>query len=403
MINKLKRKFIIITMSVLTAFVFVIVAVINVINYVEVNHQIDRTIDLIQENYGKMPDHNFYPNDNQNPPKREESIMRMRYFTVSFNNGDVSDVTLDKMISLDEEEAKKIAINLYKNDKYLGYYSTYKYRFVSYDELNTEMYIFIDATILLDNFSSFLLTSIYTSIGGLLLLFGIIFVTSTIATRPISESYSKQKMFITNINHEIKTPLSIIKATNEIIEMNDGKNEWTEIIDGQINKLTNLTEKLIFLSKMDEDEIKCNHQEFNLSQISYEVAEPFIILAKSKNKNLDIRIEDNIKYNGDVSLIGQLISILLDNAIKYSIKEANIVFEVFIQGKNIKIKTSNPVYENQKPEKIDYLFERFYKEDNSSNGQGIGLSIAKTIVHAHKGKIQASIDNSNIISFAVTI
>ena len=107
MINKLKRKFIIITMSVLTAFVFVIVAVINVINYVEINHQIDRTIDLIQENYGKMPDHNFFPNDNQNSPKREESIMRMRYFTVSFNNGDVSDVTLDKMITLDEEEAKK--------------------------------------------------------------------------------------------------------------------------------------------------------------------------------------------------------------------------------------------------------------------------------------------------------
>lgn len=402
MISKIKRKFIIITMSVLSAFVFIVVAVINIINYSNINARIDRAIDAIQENYGILPDLTPPHETIRFAPRPDNMIMQTRYFTVSFIDENISNVYLDRSVSIEEAEAKSIALSLYNSKKTSGFYSSYKYRFVTYNDIETDMFIFVDATIELNNFSSFLSTSIYTSIGGLMLLFIIIFVTSTIATRPISESYSKQKMFITNINHEIKTPLSIIKATNEIIEMNDGKNEWTEIIDGQINKLTNLTEKLIFLSKMDEDNIKCSHQEFNLSQTSYEVSEPFILLAESKNKKLEIRIEDNLKYVGDVSLIGQLISILLDNAIKYSSKEATITLEVFSQGKNIKIKTTNPV-DNHKPGKLDYLFDRFYKEDNSSNGQGIGLSIAKTIIHAHKGKIQAYSENSNTITFNVTL
>ena len=404
MINSLRKKFIIFTMLVLSTLFFIIVATINIVNYISINNNADSILDILEDNNGIIPDRkpepNIKPSDKNNPSLDGELSFRSRYFTVTIIDDEVTSINLDRIAMIDEETAKNITNELYQNNKQNGFYNNYKYRFVNY--LDSSMYIFLDCNMELQNFNSFLIASIWISLGGLAVIFIIVFITSTIATKPIAESYRKQKEFITNINHEIKTPLSIIKATNEIIEMNDGKNEWTEIIDGQINKLTELTEKLIFLSKMNEDTQKINNQEFNLTQISYEVIEPFIILAKSKNKELIINIEDNMKYYGDVSLIGQLISILLDNAIKYSIDNTAINLEIYSQGKNKKIKITN-VSDNIKPGKLDYLFERFYKDDNTSNGQGIGLSIAKAIVLAHKGKIQAYSYEINKITFLITL
>lgn len=383
---------------------FIIVATINIVNYISINNNADGIIDILEDNNGiipyRKPEPNIKPSDKNNPSLDGELSFRSRYFTVTIIDDEIASINLDRIAMIDEATAKNITNELYQNNKQNGFYNNYKYRFVNYSD--SSMYIFLDCNMELQNFNSFLIASIWISLGGLAVIFIIVFITSTIATKPIAESYRKQKEFITNINHEIKTPLSIIKATNEIIEMNDGKNEWTEIIDGQINKLTELTEKLIFLSKMNEDTQKINNQEFNLTQISYEVIEPFIILAKSKNKELIINIEDNMKYYGDVSLIGQLISILLDNAIKYSIDNTAINLEIYSQGKNKKIKIDN-VSDNIKPGKLDYLFERFYKDDNTSNGQGIGLSIAKAIVLAHKGKIQAYSYEINKITFLITL
>lgn len=276
----------------------------------------------------------------------------------------------------------------------------FKYRLVETETY--EMYIFLDCTMELDNFSEFLWASIWTSLGGLFVIFVLVFIASSIATRPIAESYSKQKEFITNINHEIKTPLSIIKATNEVIEMQDGKNEWTEIINSQINRLTGLTESLVFLSKMDEENAKVTKIEFNLSQIAFEVSEPFVVMASSKNKELKVKIEENMTYYGEISMIGQLISILLENAIKYSTANSKINLKVYSHCKSKKIIVSNDA-QDLEVGKMDYLFERFYKGKNDSNGHGIGLSVAKAIVQAHKGKIQASSEDGKTITFVDTI
>lgn len=184
--------------------------------------------------------------------------------------------------------------------------------------------------------------------------------------------------------------------------MQDGKNEWTEIINSQINRLTGLTESLVFLSKMDEENAKVTKIEFNLSQIAFEVSEPFVVLASSKNKELKVKIEENMTYYGEVSLIGQLISILLENAIKYSTANSKINLKVYSHCKSKKIIVSNEA-KDLEVGKMDYLFERFYKGKNDSNGHGIGLSVAKAIVQAHKGKIQAYSDDGKTIVFIATI
>lgn len=136
--------------------------------------------------------------------------------------------------------------------------------------------------------------------------------------KPVSESYEKQKRFITDASHEIKTPLTIIDANTEVIEMMEGENEWTNSTRKQVARLTSLTEKLVFLSRMDEEATKLEMLEFSLSDAILDTAEPFKAIARTKGKKLTIDVIDGILYTGDEKTIRQLVSILLDNAMKYS-------------------------------------------------------------------------------------
>ncbi|MGM9971422.1 MAG: sensor histidine kinase, partial [Anaeroplasmataceae bacterium] len=292
MIKKLKKKYIIVTMLVLFSVFFIVVATINTINYINVNKKADNIIDIIEKNNGQIPG-DIKPQDPKDKfdDMHGEMPFSTRYFTVTFENNEIVAINLDKIATIDSNTASEVSESLYAKNKKSGFYNDFKYRLVNTD--TGQMYIFLDCTMELENFHEFLIASIWTSVGGLLIIFILVFIASSIVTKPIAESYSKQKEFITNINHEIKTPLSIIKATNEVIELENGGNEWTEIIDKEINKLTDLTESLVYLSRMDEENNKFSKIEFNLTQVAYEVSEPFVVLAESKNKELNIEIEEN--------------------------------------------------------------------------------------------------------------
>ena len=264
--------------------------------------------------------------------------------------------------------------------------------------------------------------------------------------KPVSESYEKQKRFITDASHEIKTPLTIIDANTEVIEMMEGENEWTNSTRKQVARLTSLTEKLVFLSRMDEEATKLEMLEFSLSDAILDTAEPFKAIARTKGKKLTIDVIDGILYTGDEKTIRQLVSILLDNAMKYSgcssvsfekdnINKKNlnktnlnkttqtqndcvtttgdtapeIELTMRPSGKNRIITVWNTVDEtaNIKKGRQDMLFERFYRTDTSHNsktgGFGIGLSAAYAIVKAHKGKITAESKDGRSIKFTIVL
>lgn len=259
--------------------------------------------------------------------------------------------------------------------------------------------------------------------------------------KPVSESYEKQKRFITDASHEIKTPLTIIDANTEVIEMMEGENEWTNSTRKQVARLTSLTEKLVFLSRMDEEATKLEMLEFSLSDAILDTAEPFKAIARTKGKKLTIDVIDGILYTGDEKTIRQLVSILLDNAMKYSgcssvsfekgnINKKNlnktsqtqndcvtttgdtapeIELTMRPSGKTRIITVWNTVDENAniKKGRQDMLFERFYRTDTSHNsktgGFGIGLSAAYAIVKAHKGKITAESKDGRSIKFTIVL
>lgn len=210
--------------------------------------------------------------------------------------------------------------------------------------------------------------------------------------RPVEESYERQKRFITDASHEIKTPLTIIDANTEVLEMESGENEWTQSTRNQIKRLSYLTQQMITLSKLDEQNSIFEKSEISLSQLVCESVEMFEATAKTKNKTICARIEEDITFCGDEKAMTQLIGILLDNAIKYSGETSLIEVSLRKKGKKIYFEVCNPA-DNIPKGNLDILFERFYRMDSSRNsetgGTGIGLSVAKAIVTAHKGKIAA--------------
>ena len=229
----------------------------------------------------------------------------------------------------------------------------------------------------------------YIQTNGIFLL---IVILSSRIVRPISETYDKQRRFITDAGHELKTPITIIEAGTEILELDFGENEWVNDIRQQARRLSNLTADLIFLSRMEEPENR-TMIDFPLSDVVGETVDSFQALAVTQNKNLIRNIEPMLSLYGDEKGIRQLISILLDNALKYSSEEGAIRMSLKKQNHSIHLVVENAVDEIS-DETVKNMFERFYRGDpaRSSNkkGYGIGLSVAKAVVEVHKGKISAS-------------
>ena len=394
---------------------------------------------------------------NENDLKRHgispESQFDTRYFTVTINSkGDVENIDTSKIASVSSENAAQYAKKLWKSGKRgdgkNGFSESFKYLTVG--EGDSTMYIFLSCQRELSTIRTYVLASVGISVFGLAVVFVMIYFFSGKILKPVLESYEKQKRFITDASHEIKTPLTIIDANTEVIEMMEGENEWTSSTRKQVARLTSLTEKLVFLSRMDEEATKLKMLEFSLSDAILDTAEPFKAIARTKGKKLTIDVTDGILYTGDEKTIRQLVSILLDNAMKYSgcssvsFEKSNInkknlnktnfnktylnkttqtqndcvttidpasEIEISLKpsGKNRIITVWNTVDEtaNIKKGRQDMLFERFYRTDTSHNsktgGFGIGLSAAYAIVKAHKGKITAESKDGRSIKFTIVL
>lgn len=399
MIRRLQKKFITISTVVFIVIIGSFFVIANLINYISINRKANVIMDILVRNNGTMPIINVGFGDQMISP---ETSFETRYFTVSIINNDKIIVNVDKIAAINRATAEEYALKLYGKDKDHGYMKTYKYQKINIKD--GVMYIFLDCSRDLGNFKNFLLYSSIVYFITIVSSFILIVICSDKAIEPFIENYDKQKRFITDANHEIKTPLSIIKASNEVLELEYGKNEWIDSINEQIVRLTSLTEKLIFLSRMDEDNMKMQMSLFSLSNTTIEVVSSFASIAKIKNKEFETQIEPNIEIYGDVSLIGQLIAILLDNAFKYSSENGKIMVSLFEKNKSkiLIVKNSVDVVEIGN---LNKFFDRFYRSDLSRNtdvgGFGIGLSVAEAIAKLHKAKISAKSDDGKSVELKV--
>lgn len=405
MIGKIKRKLIIVIMTAVAVVLTIIFVAMNVMNYLHMAKSADDMLVLIAENNGTIPEYPQIDIPKERLPEQlsRESAYQTRYFIVQYDKQDsVIDINLSHIASISYEDAEKYAAEVSKRDSIAGYRGIYRYRIQPTDF--GRIVIFLDCSMAMQTTTSMIFTSCGIALVSLLAIFLVIFIFSSRFIRPMVESVEKQKRFVTDAGHELKTPLAIINANVEVMELVDGSNEWLESIKNQVSRMDGLVKSMLRLARMEEGTIDSVAAVFDLSKVFNDITESFKVVAQQKNRNLRIHTQQNIKMSGDEEAIRNLISILVDNAIKYCSNDGKIETKLSLEGKNIKIRIRNTT-DVKSNENLQRLFDRFYRPDDSrsreSGGFGIGLSMAKNIVEAHHGKITAQRDG-DFVCFQVT-
>lgn len=405
MIKKLRNKFILIAMLSLTLVISIIIGFINIRNYTNIKNKADEKLEIIINNNGIFPRNKDEENPFSDKKMSPEAPFETRYFSVFLDaNGNIIKTNTDRIKAIDEDIAKEYTLLLYSKNKTSGFYKNYRY--LSKELNNETIYVFVDCFHDLTVVKDFLITSIIISLIGIISIFILVYFSSKMVFKPVNESYNKQKSFITNASHDLKTPLTVIDASCECLEMETGENEWTISIKKQIQKLSKLTEDLLLLSRIDEANSKVLFTDFSLSEILIDSIEQFKPLAIKENITIQSNINNNVTFNGDINMMYKLFELLLDNALKYCNKNGEIKISLTSDNKNQKIIFYNTC-DDIEIGNLNYLLERFYRKDTSRNsnieGHGIGLSIVKSIVDFHKGKINIKSEDGKSIIFTIML
>lgn len=411
MIRTLRSKLILASMLSLLLVLTVIFGTVGILNYRKILADADSILAILQENDGNFPvgKHPEGENFSGEPAPKDNRLFspelpyETRYFsTFLTSDGTVISVNTGKIAAVDTQTAIEYAQSVFAAGDSRGFVEDYRY--VMYPSGEEVHIIFLDYGREMNSFRTFLFTSAGVGLIGLAAVLLLLIVLSGRIVKPFAENYEKQKQFITDAGHELKTPLTIIDADAEVLEMDIGENEWLQDIQHQTKRLAQLTNSLILLSRMEEQP-QVEKIEFPLSDMVQETLETFQALAKTQNKTLSGQIEPMLSMTGDEKAIQQLLGILLDNAVKYSDEGGRIELSLKKQKNAVQLSVFNTVEAISK-EDLSHLFDRFYRADKSRNsgtgGYGLGLSIAASIVSSHKGKITASSPDGKSLRIAAT-
>lgn len=259
------------------------------------------------------------------------------------------------------------------------------------------MVVFMDDTIMQQSMTTLFR---YTLLFGSIALVALFFVALHLAKRivkPLEESYQKQKQFISDAGHELKTPVSVVSANAEILSRELGENQWIANIQYENERIGKLVEQLLELARTENTVLKTQRLDF--SRLVAGEALPFESVAFEKGLALHCNIADGLFVDGNSGQLKQLISILLDNAVRHGSGGSEVALLLRAERNHIRLSVINDGDEIP-PEQKEHLFDRFYRIDTARNGEdmhyGLGLAIAKAIVTAHKGKIVVSCHDGKV-------
>lgn len=421
MIKTLRIRFIITVMVLVLVIISVLIGAINIINYKRVTDNADDILQILSYNDGIFaPDFKPVPEkpseessssteasgddvsseessteEDKIPPTPDhitiETPFETRYFSVKFSKlGAVANT--EHIASISEPNAISMATEVLKGGDENGYYNSYRYMVIK----EKSLVIFIDWTRQLETASNFLFASILTAICVVIVILGITLLLSARAVAPIAEGYERQRRFIADASHELKTPLTIISANNELIEMTQGETEYSASISKQVVRMTNMVKNLSSLASINDASKHSKDDTFSLSAVCKELCELFEPVLTRGSRTFKHSIDSGIDFYGDESLIRLLISNLLENAGKYAISHTEL--SLSIVGKRAQLIVSNDATSVENGS-LKRCFERFYRSDEARasgiEGSGIGLCVAEEIVTLHGGQISAyGIDNT---------
>lgn len=408
MIKKMRWRFIIAAMIAFFLVITLVAVLVNVGNYVAVAKRNDEVLDYIYNYEAYRPI--FEQPQNRPPmepfmalPDTEENYMT-RFFIVNIYRDEIM-VASDYAISVPGAKMIECTEKALADGTEKGYADEYRYKVVKF--LNgSEIIIFLNCSKDIQSMKSLALMSLIVSSGALLLVFILVVILSKRAIQPIAQNIELQKRFITDASHELKTPLTSISTSVDVIEIDRGSDEWTDNIRQQVSRMSGLVSELVTLSRLDEVKPVPEKEHLDLSSTAWETIEVFTSQARAVEKEIKTDIEDNISITGEKASIQQMLSVLIDNAIKYSDDNSEIRFTLKKVHGKARIEVFNTCNYEKAPD-ADKLFERFYRPDESRNtatgGNGIGLAIAKSVAEAHGGKIKAECPSGRSMTITVEL
>lgn len=402
MLKKLRRRFIAAAMAAIGAVTLVLLCAVNLWNYKITTDSLDATLDIMSltGSYSSGKDYSLLEIFGGHS---SEEMYMTRFFAVYYDqNGKAAGVFRDYIATVSVEQALSYSSDALSSGRERGYYGDYRYRVLGAS--GGSIVVFLNAVPEQQSMKTLLRVSVIVSLLALLAAFALITAFSKKATAPYMKNMQLQKQFITDAGHELKTPLTSISTSADVLKLETGENEWVDNIQKQAARMSKLVANLVTLSKLDEGAQMPDMCDFSLSDAAWEVSEPFELRAVAQGKKYSRSIEDNITVHGDMAAVQQMISILLDNAFKYSDEGGEIRLSVRKQHKGSVIEVYNSCAEGSLGD-ISRFFDRFYRADkarSADGGTGIGLSIARAVAEAHGGSISAeSADGRSIVFRAV--
>lgn len=402
MLKKLRRRFIAAAMAAIGAVTLVLLCAVNLWNYKITTDSLDATLDIMSLT-GSYSSGKDYSLPEIFGGHSSEEMYMTRFFAVYYDqNGKAAGVFRDYIATVSVEQALSYSSDALSSGRERGYYGDYRYRVLGAS--GGSIVVFLNAVPEQQSMKTLLKVSVIVSLLALLAAFALITAFSKKATAPYMKNMQLQKQFITDAGHELKTPLTSISTSADVLKLETGENEWVDNIQKQAARMSKLVANLVTLSKLDEGAQSPDMCDFSLSDAAWEVSEPFELRAVAQGKKYSRSIEDNITVHGDMAAVQQMISILLDNAFKYSDEGGEIRLSVRKQHKGSVIEVYNTCAEGSLGD-ISRFFDRFYRADkarSADGGTGIGLSIARAVAEAHGGSISVeSADGRSIVFRAV--
>ncbi len=455
MLKKLSKRFSLAAIGALFAIELIMILLINGFNYRSTLRQTDDTLSVILENGGSLPDKtelfgggkgdpvpppepddgsididdedefadDFTENDRSSIPepknsqpdkyrgefgerfgKNERSDREMRYTIRYFSaqidaEGNMKKLNTGHIATISVSTAQEYARDVFDSGVTKGFYDGLNFRYeVRENEDGSKLAVFCDFSTAAQNFVQVAKLSVMISAGLLVVFAVMIMLLSKRVVKPVIENQEKQARFITDAGHELKTPLAIIRANTEVIEMTSGESEWTRSTINQTDRLSDLLGRMLMLAKSSESQ-RFSFEEVDLTELAEKLADNFGTYCSAENKPLESDIAQGVTLTGDVKMLDMLISTLLENAVKYGKPESAISFKLTESGKHAAITVTNLCTDPPTGD-TRLLFDRFYRGDSSrtreTGGSGIGLSIAKTITESHKGKIACTVEGEKV-------
>ena len=399
-IRRIRNKFIRIFMRAMSLVMFFFGVFTMSVYTISAQRQIYTVLTYISDNKGDIDRQNQKTTDRQEQDLNNfssEFRYSVRYFAVEVDkNNDISRLALNHIAEVSKKEAKAITIKALKEDMFgFGRNGKYYYKITKMDN-GSRLIVFLDCSNHLDTKHKLFYSLFMIFVIGLIFTYMLVRKMSRKMIAPEIENAKKQNLFITNASHELKTPLAVIRANTEVIEMMDGESEWTQSTMKQVDRMNGLIQNLVAIARAEEKDNQEELSVINVSKAVQETLDPFDSLAKQGEITFHKNIEENVTLRAEEAKIRQLTSLLIDNSFKYCDEKGQVIAELYTTkgtlglGRLLHLDIRNSY---QAGADVDYnkFFDRFYREDeahSNQSGYGIGLSVAESIVKNYGGTIE---------------